>query len=643
MSEPEETKSPVENEVPNASTHSEQEESERAPRGVHVMGLVRWILIAVMAAIAVASVAYSFGLVSPGAANAAETQYYCPMHPQVVQDHPGECPICSMSLVLKETKGQKTTDKPSTSSAPPLSHEGHRHHASDPFFCPMHPEETGTDASARCPICKMKLEKRAAGGATSAAPSPTTTPEHAGHRHNAADPYFCPMHPEETGSDAEARCPICEMKLEKRSVPAPSAIPTPSAAMAPPPGMPNAPSDPAQPQGVPGLVPVELSMDRVQLIGVRTAAATSEALVPELRTVGYVTADESRLARVHARFSGWIEQMGVNTTGQKVKRGQVLAGVYNLELLPAQQEYLAAQRWSSASVPGATTAGAPPVNRLEQDARARLELFGLSPGEINSIAKTGEPVRTIAVSAPIGGYVVRKNVVQGTYVQPGTELFEIADLSKVWVLANVYEYEIGRVSVGQAASVVVGAYPKEPLSGKVAFIYPTVDSATRTLSVRIELENKDFKLHPGMYGDVVIQLSSAQGVVVPFEALVDTGDFQYVFLAKEGGRFEPRRVSVGARSGEKVQILAGLSAGETVVTTANFLIDSESRLRAAIEGTADSASAPALAAMPSACDVDFDKQKFPAKHEQCRQCELVHRGMGSMEQDCKNAIPRPWR
>ena len=343
-----------------------------------------------------------------------------------------------------------------------------------------------------------------------------------------------------------------------------------------------------QPQGVPGLVPVELSMDRVQLIGVRTAAAATESLVPELRTVGFVTADESRLARVHARFSGWIEHLAVKTTGQKVKRGQVLAGVYNLELLPAQQELIAALRWNSAAPPTAPGGTAPPVSRLEQDARARLEIFGLSPGEINSIAKTGKPVRTVAVTAPITGNVIRKNAVQGTYVQPGTELFEIADLSKVWVVANVYEHEIGRVSVGQAASVVVGAYPKEPLSGKVAFIYPTLDSATRTLSVRIELDNKDFKLHPGMYGDVVIQLSSAQGVVVPLEALVDTGEYQYVFLAKEGGRFEPRRVSVGARSGDKVQILTGLSAGETVVTTSNFLIDSESRLRAAIEGTPES-------------------------------------------------------
>jgi Cu(I)/Ag(I) efflux system membrane fusion protein len=379
------------------------------------------------------------------------------------------------------------------------------------------------------------------------------------------------MHPNETGPDENARCPICGMKLEKRAG-AVGAAPAPSAAM---------------PQGVPGLVPVMLTLDRTQLIGVRTAKVEAGHLAQELKAVGFVAADESRITRVSTRFAGWVERLAVRTTGEKVRSGQVLAGIFNLELLPAQQEFLAARRWSGASSSGST--GVAPG--MEQDARARLQLFGMSPGEIDNVAKTGKPARTVAVSAPSGGYVLRKNVVQGDYVQPGTELFEIADLSKVWVLADVYEQDMARLATGQKAAVSVAAYPAERFAGQVGFIYPTVDATTRTLRVRIELDNREQKLRPGMYADVMLQLGDNQAVVIPTEALVDTGDHKYVFIAKEGGLFEPRRVKAGSRSGDKVQIFEGLAVGEEVVTTANFLIDSESRLRAAVQGSTQPAGA----------------------------------------------------
>jgi Cu(I)/Ag(I) efflux system membrane fusion protein len=335
------------------------------------MAIVRWILVAAMAVIAALSVAHSFGLFSSEPASAASGRYYCPMHPQVVRDHPGECPICSMTLVEREGSNAQAT-----------SHERHRHEPSDP---------------------------------------PVTTP-----------------------------------------------------------AMPDMPADhdaPA-PRGVPGLAPVELSFERVQKIGVRTASATLEALLPELSAVGIVSADEARLARVHTRFSGWIEQLAVPVTGQKVKRGQVLAGLYSPELLPAQQEFLAARRWSTS--PTAARGASPATgSSLEQDARARLELFGLSPAEIDRIALTGKPTRTVSVTAPISGHVVSTNAVLGAYVRPGTQLFEIADLTQLWVLADVYEHEAPRVSVGQVADVRFAAYPSKLFSGKVGFIYPTIDAATR--------------------------------------------------------------------------------------------------------------------------------------------------------------------
>jgi Cu(I)/Ag(I) efflux system membrane fusion protein len=416
------------------------------------MAVLRWILVALMAVIAAASLAHALDFWEGGSTPVASGQYYCPMHPQIVQDGPGDCPICNMTLV---------------------------------------PKVEGSNAAA-------------------------TSPE--------------------------------------EPSPAPGSGP-----------------------GVPGLVPVELSLDRTQLIGVQTASATLEALTPELLTVGYVTADEARLVRVQTRFAGWIERLVVATTGEKVRRGQLLASIFSPELLPAQQEFLAARRWGQA---GSAAMG----SQLEHAARARLELLGLSKQEIEAIAATGQVTRTVQVTAPISGTVVLKNAIQGAAIQPGTELYEIVDLSEVWVLADINEHDLGRIALGQSAEAEFGAYPGQRFTGKVGFIYPTVDPETRRLRVRVELGNSEGQLRPGMYGNVRIQLLGAEGIVIPRQALVDTGEHQYVFLARDAGHFEPRRVTVGARSGDKVSILSGLSAGDMVVTTGNFLIDSESRLRAAIAG-----------------------------------------------------------
>jgi multidrug efflux pump subunit AcrA (membrane-fusion protein) len=407
----------------------------------------------------------------------------------------------------------------------------------------MHPSVI-QDSPGSCPVCGMDLvqvqpgQKRAAPRTASAGPGK----------------YWCPMHPEVWSDDPEARCQKCGgMKLVPRQAPAEAA-------------------------GVPGLVAVDVSSERVQLMGMRTAQATRARLAPQLRTVGYVQANESTLAILTARFTGWVDELRAAQSGQKVEKGQVLATVYSPELSTAQQVYLNAIRWSRE--PG----GGGQAGALDLDARKRLELLGMAAADIEALAKAGKTPPATPVRSPVNGYVARRGALPGLYFTPGTELFQIADLSSVWVIADVYEYDMSRVKLGQRGSLALGAWPGERFTGRVQFISPAVNPESRTLQARMEFRNPGLKLRPGMYGDVVIDLDPAEGIVVPSESIVDTGELQYLFVVKSAGRFEPREVKLGARTEGQVQVLEGLAAGETVVTTANFLVDSESRLRAAVEG-----------------------------------------------------------
>jgi len=544
------------------------------PQGVRTMAVFRWILIAVMAAVAVGSVLYYLGVSLPGggsATKAGDRLYYCPMHPQIVQDHPGECPICNMTLVPKPQGVVKASATMQPVTAVP-----------------------STDAGT-------------------------------------AGKYYCPMHPHISSDDPNAKCDLCGgMKL----------IPRPAA---------SASTQAAEP--IPGLAPVDIPIDRVQKIGVRTARVTRQALLSDLRTVGVVEANERGLAQISPRFSGWIEDLNVSETGQRVKRGEPLATIYSPDLLQAQQEFLTALGWNASHDPGSLShqgaLGAP--QGLVADARQRLELLGIAPAEIDAIARTRKAKRALTLRSPVDGYVIAKNALPGMSVSPGMALFQVADLSTVWVVAEVYETDLKRVRVGQPARFEVTAYPGESFTGKVKFVHPTVDASSRTLRVRLEFRNRPgpggLRLRPGMYGSVSLDLPKTTGLVIPTDAVVDTGDFQYVFVAKEGGRFEPRRIAIGARGDEAVEVSSGLTEGEVVVTTANFLIDSESRLRAAIDGQAPGAT-PSGTPSPGrgpGCDKDFDRRKYPDKHQACRACEIQHRGMGTMEEDCKKAIAKPWR
>jgi Cu(I)/Ag(I) efflux system membrane fusion protein len=345
----------------------------------------------------------------------------------------------------------------------------------------------------------------------------------------------------------------------------------------------------------------------------------------------------------------------VSETGEHVRRGQALATIYSPDVLRAEQELLVASGWNAGAAGDARPThadlhgGEGLTAGLAANARRRLELLGISTQEIDEVLRTGKAAEAIAIRSPAEGYVVGKNAVAGVAVQPGTVLFEVADLSQVWVTAEVYEQDIARIHVGQPARLELTSFPGESHTGKVKFIYPLLDASNRTLRLRLEFKNRSDRngprLRPGMYGTVYLNLPATTGLMAPAEAVVDTGETHYLFVAKDAGHFEPRLVKIGARAGDRVEILSGASEGETVVTTGNFLVDSESRLRAAIEGQAsgDGGAAPGATAPASACDTVFDARKFPDKYQACRACEVQHRGMGTMEEDCKKAIPKPWR
>jgi membrane fusion protein, copper/silver efflux system len=546
------------------------EGEEPVPPGVFAMSIVRWLLILSMAAVAGASLWHFFGHAGGEQRSVARQQFHCPMHPSVVQDQPGTCPICGMTLVPYDAS-------PSTSASRPSPSE------------------------------------------------PIADPAHAGHRHQPSDPYACPMHPEETGTTPDATCPICKMKLMPRP---------PPAARAPGASGEGAQATVAAPKG---LAPIDLSYARIQLVGMRTAQVVRGRLPSMLHAVGLIVAPEGGVASVQTLFSGWVEELLAAETGQPVIRGQLLARVYSPDLLAAQQELLNARRWSQPVQSDDRTATS---NTLLENARQRLLLMGMQASQIAEVERSGVPHRLVEVRASARGYITQKTAVEGLYVQPGTQLFQIADLSRVWIMVDVFEHDAGRVRVGQAATVTLTAYPGEKFSGAVELVYPSLDAETRTLRARVALKNPGLKLRPGMFADVTMDVAQDEGLLIPREALVDTGEQQYVFVAQSEGRFTPRLVQVGARARDLVEVRAGLIEGETVVEAGNFLLDSESRLRATIEGqhTSTDASTPA-----STCDALFDRARFADKYAACRACEVQHRGMGSMEEDCRNAIPKPWR
>lgn len=440
----------------------------------------------------------------PSAATA--TLYQCPMHPSIVQDHPGECPICGMKLIAAPHGA------PGAAGGSPRKIAFYR--------SPMDPRQT----------------------------SPTPRQDEMGMD-------YVPVYEDEVAAPA-----------------------------------------------VDGLATVEIDPARQQLIGLKTTEVVWGDVGGAWRTVGRVAIDETRVRHVNLKVAGFVERIDVDFVGKKVRRGDPLFSIYSPELLAAQEEYLLALRTRTALTRGAGGAGgasgalgaaaADDGEALVAAARRKLALWDVPAEEIERIARTGEPSKTLTLYSPVAGVVTRKDVVEGMKLDAGAMPYEIVDLSSLWVLADVYESELRFVREGMPATLKLHAFPNREFTGKVVFIDPLLNPQTRTVKLRLTFANPSGELRPEMFGEVVLRGAPHQGLRIPPDAIIDSGIDKVVFVAVGEGKFAPRKVRLGEADGTSVEVITGLQQGERVVSRANFLIDSESRLRASLAELSGAAPEP---------------------------------------------------
>ena len=431
------------------------------------------------------------------------------------------------------------------------------------YHCPMHPMMV-SDRPGDCAICGMRMvpteESEGAPGAAADAPDSTQ------HASPAAAPgaqrkviYRSTMNPTEMSDRPGKDSMGMDMVPEEIEAPAAGG---------------SAPID--------GRVAVKVSTQKRQLIGARTAPVEKGPFTRTIRTVGRVTFDESRLRSVFAKVSGWVERLYANTTGQLVKEGEPLLSIYSPELVSSAQEYLLALRGREQLAGSQMTGDS--SERLVESARRRLRLFDLTPQQITALQKTGQAPTSMTLHAPITGNIITRSVTQGDRIEPGTKLLDIAELSRVWVLADIYEYELPFIRLDQAATMTLSYLPGRTFEGHVTFIYPTLAEATRTVKVRLEFPNPDFMLKPEMYAQVEIRSDLGERLSVPESAVISTGTRDIAFVDRGEGYFEPRELTLGIRLPDRFEVLDGVAEGEHVLTSGNFLVDSESKLKAALAG-----------------------------------------------------------
>jgi len=383
------------------------------------------------------------------------------------------------------------------------------------------------------------------------------------------------------------------------------------------PAMPAARASEAPPTETP-VAPIQLSPQRMQSIGVTIGTVESKPVNDEIRFYGNVQANERRLAYVQTRFAGWIRQVYADATGDFIRKGQPLLTIYSPDLVTSEREYLLAKKNAAALQQSSVSGVADGAASLIDASKARLQQWEIPESELKKLDDTGDVITNLTFNSPVSGYIMEKNALPNMYVQPETKLYTVADLSEVWVYAQIFQNDAGKIKPGDRAEVTLDAYPGKVFTGRVDYLLPQLDMATRTLPVRLVFPNPGLKLRPGMYVNVSVKLPMGKQVVVPDAAVFHSGTKNLVFVYSGDGNIEPREILVGTRVGDQIVISKGLKAGEQIVTSANFLIDSEAQLQAAAgafmppppgAGAAASMNAPAQAQ----ANVDLTTDPTPPK------------------------------